>query len=532
MKCAVPALWMVSVCLAPAPTNAQTVQLRLRDDSTGSPVGGAIVRLLDQRGVVAQALSTEAGQVTFRVPSPGVYRLRIDRIGYTTVVVDSFDVTSSVASRRELRISSAPAALPAITVHGETRCDHRGPQGGAAVALWDEIRKALTATLLSEEQWETPLHLRMFEREVGLDGGILRQWTDSSTLARGPAFTSLDAAEVATHGFVRQEHGVVRYAGPDALLLLTDAFVATHCFRATPGQGTLGHLVFEPEPDRRLPDIRGTLAVDRATSELRSLEFAFTGLEPELAEADLGGRVEFTRLRSGAWIVSWWHIRMPRVEVQTTPRGDVVRLTGYRDRGGRTEVAAMPWAQDSSTILGRVYDSTTGRGLSGAIIRVAGREDSTVSGEDGDFTLRTAAAGDQTVEARHRRLGLAPDASARSALLSLGDTTRVDLAVPRVETIVEAHCGRRGNRAGVIGLVTGPPGTPVESLTVQATWRTSDNRPRSVLVRPRSGGAIFLCSLPAETAVTIAVHDGERVLAEETLVLNPREYWWMELGPP
>jgi hypothetical protein len=64
-------------------------------------------------------------------------------------------------------------------------------------------------------------------------------------------------------------------------------------------------------------DIAGTLWLDRATSELRLLEFRYTNLMPEANDAMVGGFVEFARMASGHWLIPRWAIRTPRMVLRT-----------------------------------------------------------------------------------------------------------------------------------------------------------------------------------------------------------------------
>ena len=162
-------------------------------------------------------------------------------------------------------------------------------------------------------------------------------------------------------------------------------------------------------PGRRVPEVTGTLWVDKNSSELRFLEYSYTGLPGVLRPASLGGRVEFRRLANGAWIVSYWYIRMPRLvtnEVYVKHRsGELTRLAGYVDRGGRAEIATDSLGRiDRALVVGSVYDSLAGRGLAGAVVEVPGTGESIVSDDSGHFALAVAASGDQTVVARHPRL--------------------------------------------------------------------------------------------------------------------------------
>jgi hypothetical protein len=59
-------------------------------------------------------------------------------------------------------------------------------------------------------------------------------------------------------------------------------------------------------------DIEGTLWLDRASSELRELDFRYTNLPEDFAHTKAGGTVQFLRLSTGSWLVGSWQLRMPR----------------------------------------------------------------------------------------------------------------------------------------------------------------------------------------------------------------------------
>jgi hypothetical protein len=292
---------------------AQTVDLRLRDSTAGTPIGGAIVRLVGGNCSVAQGLTDEAGRLVLRTAVPGAYRLRIDRIGWMGLTTAPFALDSGLIIRMTVHMPPQRNRLPTLEVTGKSRCDARQPRGELAAMLWDEVQKALTANTITVAQRLVPLHLREFIREVDLSGHSLRQWVVISRIVRGPPFASLAPSALSTTGFVYQAGDTAVFAGPDAALMLSEQFVATHCFYALQGAGPLAGLAFQPIKGRRVPDVSGTLWVDRETSELRNLEFSYTGLPGALNRKELGGRVEFTQLPGGRWIISYWHIRMPRI---------------------------------------------------------------------------------------------------------------------------------------------------------------------------------------------------------------------------
>src|SRR6185503_11701153 len=97
-------------------------------------------------------------------------------------------------------------------------------------------------------------------------------------------------------------------------VLLSDQFLADHCFRVEAGTGWRAKdvgLGFEPIPKRKTPDVRGVLWLDGRTAELRTLEFTYTWLPFDERPGDFGGTVDFFRMLSGQWIVRNWRIRTP-----------------------------------------------------------------------------------------------------------------------------------------------------------------------------------------------------------------------------
>ncbi|HEY9518018.1 MAG TPA: carboxypeptidase-like regulatory domain-containing protein, partial [Gemmatimonadales bacterium] len=67
----------------PSSLAAQQVDLQIREEGSRAPVAGAIVRLLGDRGVAAQGLTSEQGRIVLRAPTPGSYRIKVDRIGWS-----------------------------------------------------------------------------------------------------------------------------------------------------------------------------------------------------------------------------------------------------------------------------------------------------------------------------------------------------------------------------------------------------------------------------------------------------------------
>jgi hypothetical protein len=516
------------------------MELRLREDSTLAPVTGAIVRLIGPAGVAAQGLSDAFGRLTLRAPGPGIYRIRVDRIGMSGILTESYILAAGQTYQRELRLGARRTELPPLVVEGRSACSAQGRGGPLASALWEEVRKALTANVLTAESG-LPLHQREFVREVDPRRQPLREWVVVSRLIRGQPFGSLAAPDLVRNGFVQEVGDSALFAAPDAGTLLSDAFVATHCFRAVPGpEGLLG-LAFEPVRGRRVPDVAGTLWVRRETAELLALEYSYTGLTGLLRRAALGGRIEYERLASGAWIVGYWHVRMPRIAFDLTHLGagrPPAVLAGYLDKGGRARVALDTLGRvDRAVLLGAIHDSTTGRGLAGAFVTVLGTADSVLTDAQGRFELAVAAAGDQRVIARHPKLGLLGEATSKVVLLSLGDTARVAFGVPSPATFVALLCkdNTKSGTVGIVGTAWTSAGHPAARREVRAVRQTvrgpipATTAPGGGKSRSSPAGLFGLCGIPEETEISLILGAEGASAAAELPVRLAREPRWVEL---
>ena len=528
---------LAGVCAAASALSAQTIEIRLREGSSGAPVAGAIVRLLRNDSVVAQTLTNELGSSRLTAGHAGTYRLRIDRIGFAGFLTGPFPLESETVFRTEVAIDSPPLRLPEVVVHGRRGpCDIGREQGAETAAVWDEVRKALTATALTQRDSAVPLLVRLFHREMGSTGKRLREWIFRSTITRGQPFVSLPPQHLMRVGFVYPEEDTVVFAAPDARLLLSDEFVSTHCFRAVPGTPSRVGLAFEPAPGRTMPDVSGTLWVNRATSELLELEFGYTGLTGVLSRTDLGGTVEFQRLASGRWIINNWRVRMPQLETFERYRANralepIARVAGLIERGGSATLAPEGVAADDRAILlGRVFDSTRAVALEGVIISVPGSAGVVAGGPNGSFELAVAISGPVLVRATHPRLLALRGLAEREIVLSLGDTTRIEFATPSVGSLVRRRCGRPGRRAGIVGLVWRTDSIPERNTEILASWRTPTGSVRSERTRSDEHGVYAFCDLPPDQPVMVRLQRGAIALAEAEVRLNWAEFQWLDLG--
>lgn len=306
--------------LLPAGVLAQVVRGDVVDAGTRQPLYGAIIALLDTAGHrVAGAITNDSGRFTVTAPVPGRYRLRANRIGFQSTTSGSFTLAAGQTLDRRLVASVVPVVLSSIQVTGKERCTTRPEEGRAAFLVWNEVRKALTATALTNQQRQLNVRIQSFDRDLDPKSGEVRneQRTERAGTATEP-FVALPAAELEENGYAQVADSSSMYYAPDANVLLSDVFTTHHCFRVeqspTRPDSLLG-LAFEPVRHRDVPDVKGVLWVDRKTGELRTLEYLYTGLPRQIPRDRFGGDITFRRLATGAWIIDHWIMRLPVMAV-------------------------------------------------------------------------------------------------------------------------------------------------------------------------------------------------------------------------
>ncbi len=238
--------------------------------------------------------------------------------------------------------------LSGVSVEAERRCVARREEGLELARVWEEARKALAATRWTEERQLFTFRLYRYSRVLDPNTLVIqRENSDSVWRTGGKPFITPPAEELIANGFVqRSAHGELYYA-PDAEVLLSDPFLDTHCFTLEHEDderpGLVG-LAFRPVGGRAVTDVEGVLWLDERSAELRQLEFRYAGLRfpayMDVTRTGFGGRLDFERLETGAWIIRRWRIRGPIREpvggysarAVQEEGGEVVRILA---RGGR-----------------------------------------------------------------------------------------------------------------------------------------------------------------------------------------------------
>lgn len=509
----------------PGPLLAQAIEVRVVGAGE-RPLGGALVSLLDRRGAVqVRVLADELGRARLAV-SAGRYVVRVDAIGYEGRTEPAFDLPGDQVRRMVVSLAARPLDLGEMVVPSSRPvvCRLSREEGTAVARLWEEARKALLATQLTRAAGGTVLELVTFERDLNRRGQILDERRASRIGASAQPFRSADAEALRREGYVRHGAAESWYFGPDADLLLSEVFLEDHCFRVRlppAGRDSLIGLAFEPVRGRRLPDIDGVLWLDGRSAELRHVEFGYTGVDLPTDAGQIGGRVEFTRLPGGAWIVGRWSIRMPRVVRRRLATGARDSVIGFREAGGTAAptasgAAERPAGRQLAGLVGRVTDAETGLPLAGVEVSVQAGEYADTTDQTGRYRIDAPGEGAYVVTAVDGRLALVGIDSIRAAArLVRGRTDTVDLVVPLFDAAVRALCPSYRNRPDhglVLGqVVDSATGLPIEGLPIRA--RVTDlafvnpgiagSRGRQLETATGGGGWFGLCGLPLEREITI-----------------------------
>jgi len=528
------ALLATASLLTPPASAQQAVMGAVRDGGSGAPVEGAMVVLLDEGGSNRGSVLTAAdGGFRVNAPLPGRYRLRVDRIGYTSTPDGPFEVTAGAVVQRVVETSVSPVQLGGLNVEGSRRCEVRPTEGLATARVWEEARKALTAAAWTAEKELYRFAWMRYVRDLAPNGRrVLGEERSYRRTFVPQPFAGMDPEVLARDGFLSREGEAVIYNAPDALVLLSDAFLDTHCFalESRPdADPPLVGLRFEPIRGRRVPEVEGVVWLESDGARLSSLEYRYVNLGRRLSGDDASGELTFRGLPNGTWIVDEWKIRMPKLAAEQNDRGELqgYRILGYREEGGLvnqvvTATGELVQRAPREGIHGLVSDSL-GRGAGEVRVWIEGTAFQATSDPDGVFAFQDVGEGVWTVRANHPDLeGLGYEGTSDEVEVEAGEAVSVRLELPSLHRVAIERCRSTPpalDEAIVIGRVADERGRPVAGALVRVLWSdfglpvkgtTTAGDPVSIR-EDRSGvemeadasGAFVFCRVPTDYTVRV-----------------------------
>lgn len=118
------ALLIIMLAGAAAPAAAQLVSGKVVDEGTEQPIGGATIELVDATGLMRGSVVADTlGEFHMMVPQPGIYRLRVSHIAYTTTETPDVNTAVGIEVEVELRMRPAAVALEPLRVVARTSFD-------------------------------------------------------------------------------------------------------------------------------------------------------------------------------------------------------------------------------------------------------------------------------------------------------------------------------------------------------------------------------------------------------------------------
>jgi hypothetical protein len=394
---------------------AQVIRGMVTEHVSGQPLRGVLVSVASvpdsvRPGGVRHTLTNERGEFAIRLSSGGDYVLSAKRIGVARFTTAPVTVRAGETRRIDVELERFEYTLPVVNVVESALCFRRSEQKRQIIALWDEVRTALLATVVSREERLLSGSLSRYVRT--LEPGTLRILEDRRTNSEGffdRPMRSLSGDSLQKVGYWgKQDADTLVFYGPDEEVLLSSAFRSGHCFELITGRDAIRGFVglgFRPRGPNLKGGIEGTLWIDAGKFELRFIVFRYTNLITIPSSPHLGGQVHYDRHPSGAWFVRRWFIRMPlfpevvTVDVGLGPGRSSPRPILWRilEEGGGLYTPGLRSWETPGTITGVITDSTGQLPLHGTVVGLSGTPLSTQVDSSGRFRFDSIAPGAYTL---------------------------------------------------------------------------------------------------------------------------------------
>jgi hypothetical protein len=483
---------MITAILTSAITRALAAQVvtgTVSDGTTGQPIPGAVMTVLDTtRKVLAQDITNERGQ--FRVAYSGrAQSLRVTRIGF---LPRELPFAGAANPERGLDVTMTPfkTTLAAVRITEQANCPSSSDRS-AAFAYWDQARAGLLNTVVARKSHPMAVHRLYFQRALSARNDSITSFVvfeDSSKTAETSFSTVRTAHDLVRLGFSADTNIVGYMFGPDADVLLDDAFANGYCFRLAPPLKTRPNqvgLAFGPADFKSgRVDIAGTLWVDTAARALHDVEFRYIGMREIVRQFQPGGTISFATSANGVTFINRWSLRLfgnapDTIFVPGTCRGACFRTRDnlYPTENG-AEVSHAVWRD------GRRWDAPLGsvsiraiasaeRPSAGTVVQLGGTQYHGTTDSSGTVLIRDLLPGPYSLRVHDKRvetLGfLLPTPTSFAA--ARDSAVRLRLTVPTVEDYAADQCRKRRqwrstDSTYIVGRVFDPDNRPVAGVLV------------------------------------------------------------------
>jgi hypothetical protein len=281
-------------------------------------------------------------------------------------------------------------------------------------------------------------------------------------------------------------------------------------------------------------EIEGTLWIDRATSELRRLEYRYVNLPDAAEAAEPGGVVEFRRLADGNWFVNRWHVRMPRLGARDRSSDNGLRRTvatvnpivlrGVQVTGGEVTRAlrgdSMVYQATGPSISVQLVAGDSVMSAAGATLTLEGTDYEGHADDKGRIRLSPVLAGRYLASVKTPQM----DALSLPPVVREIETSmnaHIDsLVLPTAERALTSACPRDSIHEGegmLTGTVRDQGARAVGGAAVTVTWATAftaiggsrgdqlQYTERTLSARTDAGGRWKLCGVPRRGVMVATV---------------------------
>ncbi|MCA0377036.1 MAG: carboxypeptidase-like regulatory domain-containing protein [Gemmatimonadetes bacterium] len=522
-----------------AAAQAQLSEVRgaVLDSASRAPVPAAVVMLLDASGsTLYRVLTSERGIYRILRPAEATH-LRVVRLGFQPATVPLSQARPRAEGGYDLEVRLLPFArtLQSVDVSAARGCPSR-PDRASALALLDAARAGLLATVVAREKDPPRVQVLRFDRVLDADGLATVSQTvrvDSSAGATISFNAAYSADRFLTSGFRSGANGDYTFFGPDADVLLSEAFQNGYCFATAPPEpqrATQVGLRFTPAGRRSgRVDIDGTLWIDTVQRTLVDIDFKYLGLDALAEGLGAGGRITFRALPNGVPFIERWHLRLiganPVAERTGSVQSYIVREVGGELADARWSDGRVWQAPLASVHLSAV--SAEGTGVAGAVLRLTASDYRATSDASGRAIIAHVLPGPYGVEIDDpslRPLRL-PVPTTRTITAQRGSAILSRVEITGALGVVRQRCNRtdtpKRDETWLLGRVLTAAGEPLEDVKWQVLEAEEGKwRPRTDVGTTGSTGIVALCKgLERGTTIEVAAWhpDGDTVRVRQVL---------------
>ncbi len=521
----------------------------VRDATSGLAVPGAVVSLLDSARTVLQRTTTGANGEYRLLSPPSAVRVQMRRIGFRPY---EQLLPRAVADDRvlDLRVERLPSLIAGMTVRARAACPMRDDTP-VAFGLWEQARSALLASVVARESQRANMRRYRFDRRLESERVVdMDVATDTSVRSDASFAAALTPAGFVRSGFALDGRAERTFYGPDADVLLSDAFLDGYCMRLADRDAAHPERVgvrFTPARNQRdRVEIDGTLWIDTVARVLTHIAYKYLMTDTRLNAARPGGEVVFAEMPSGAVFIDHWTMRLAGFAVETVP--GVIMGNRLRESVRSSERLVRVISETGGALAEATWtDGAVWRGTFGALeLRAVGDADGAIP----DRWIRLTqspyrARADSLSVARFTELIAGPYRAALEddRLLPIGlelsapvprlvvraETLSTVLRLPTPESFVVGRCRdvgvwRAGHLPAVLMRVMTPDGRPVNNARIDIAWDTT-TAGFTVPVRLYTTGTDGLATLCAPRAKTprrvrLTVRAGDGRVAEDVVLIG------------